>query len=82
MSATITRLYHKERTHFTITPELDAALDELVGHGKRSAFVERAVWSRLIEECGEEAVLDAVEQAHSEPETDAEQLLEPREIEL
>jgi hypothetical protein len=63
----IERIGRGKRRHLYFSRELDAVLGDLVEeHIVVSNWVERLVWAGLVEEYGEEAVLEAIEQAQDE----------------
>jgi len=79
---TFTRQYQKKRKHLRLTPELLYVLDDLAEESA-SAFVEAAAWDRLIEQHGEDAVREAIDDSHDD--LDAEDLTllaEPKTYEM
>jgi hypothetical protein len=70
----IERIGRKTRRHIYVSREFDGAADRLLpDHYKFSAWAERKLWEALLEEYGEAAVLDAIEDAQSD--MDDEELL-------
>jgi hypothetical protein len=68
----IPRIGRKKRRHVYVSRELEATMDELLDrHVRVSPWIEDAVWTVLVEEYGEEAVLEAVENAQDEMDLDA-----------
>jgi len=79
---TFTRQYHKVRKHLRLTPELLFVLDALADDSA-SAYVEAATWDRLLEQYGEDAVREAIEDCHDDLDTeDLTQLAEPKTYEM
>jgi hypothetical protein len=63
----IERIGRKTRRHIYVSREFDGAADRLLpDHYKFSAWAERVLWEALLEEYGEAAVLEAVEEAQSD----------------
>lgn len=75
------RIGKKKRKRLMMSRELVAVLDDAVGPGETSGYVEEAVWRALIEDYGREAILAAIEDAQQsiDPEN---QLRQPRPVEL
>lgn len=71
------RIGKKRRKHLMMSAELATVLDSALPPGEASAYVERAVWSQLIEDYGREAVRDEIENAQDDLDTD-DQLAEER----
>lgn len=62
----IKRIARKTRRHIYVSREFDGAADRLLpDHYKFSAWAEGVLWRALVEEYGEDAVLEAVEEAQS-----------------
>ncbi|AFD02316.1 putative protein 35 [Haloarcula hispanica icosahedral virus 2] len=58
----IDRISPKTRRHITLSREVDGAFERLTpDYVQFSAWVESAMWSALVEQYGEQAVLEAVE---------------------
>lgn len=63
----IDRISPKTRRHVTISKEVDGAFDQLLpDYVQFSAWVESAMWSALVEQYGEQAVVEAVEATHDD----------------
>lgn len=63
----IERIGRKKRRHVYVSREFDGAAEELLPeYVNFSTWAENQLWSALVEEHGEEAVLAAVEQAQSD----------------
>jgi len=77
----IQRIARKTRRHVYVSREFDGAANELLpDYVQFSAWAERVLWRALLEEYGEAAVLEAVEETQSTmddddllPEADREQ---------
>jgi len=77
----IQRIARKTRRHVYVSGEFDGAADRLLpDYVTFSTWAERVLWEALLEEYGEQAVLEAVEEAQDDmtdedllPEDDREQ---------
>lgn len=76
----IERKGRKIRRHLSLSREFDGAADELLpDYVEFSTWAERVLWKKLIEEYGEEAVLEAVGTVQADMEDD--ELLAPNQRE-
>lgn len=82
---TFERQYQKVRKHLRFTPELMYVLDALADDSD-SAYVEAAAWDRLVDDYGEKAVREAIDECQRELEqnddNDLTRLLKPKQYEL
>lgn len=59
------RIATKKQKNLMLSREVIGVLAELVDEGGQSALVERAIWTTLLDEYGEEEIQEAIEEVQA-----------------